>query len=412
MKKLKVALIGYGNRGCIYGSFILSKKEQFEVVAVVEFLKEKRKKAQKDFSLTDNQVFENADDFFNAKLKVDLLIIASMDQYHYKQAMQALHLDMHILLEKPIALTLQECEDIEALASKKNKAVVICHVLRYSSFYVTIKNAIENKEIGEVVHIAQTENVGYWHQAHSYVRGNWRNKDITGPMILAKCSHDLDILYWLINQPCINVSSYGSLKHFNHENQPREAANRCFECALKESCPFNCFKFYLGFGREWARQLVGDDLSDENITNYLKVSPYGRCVYSCDNNVVDHQVVNMLFQNQVTASLTMNAFSRYCDRTIHIYGTQGEIIGDFENRLITIQPFLKEKKVIDLNQISDDFSGHGGGDRLMFFEFVDYLLTQKWTKGLSFIQDSIMSHKMAFAAEESRLQNGKPIKIK
>ena len=153
MKKLKVALIGYGNRGCIYGSFILSKKEQFEVVAVVEFLKEKRKKAQKDFSLTDNQVFENADDFFNAKLKVDLLIIASMDQYHYKQAMQALHLDMHILLEKPIALTLQECEDIEALASKKNKAVVICHVLRYSSFYVTIKNAIENKEIGEVVHI-------------------------------------------------------------------------------------------------------------------------------------------------------------------------------------------------------------------------------------------------------------------
>lgn len=116
-----------------------------------------------------------------------------MDQYHYKQAMQALHLDMHILLEKPIALTLQECEDIEALASKKNKAVVICHVLRYSSFYVTIKNAIENKEIGEVVHIAQTENVGYWHQAHSYVRGNWRNKDITGPMILAKCSHDLDI---------------------------------------------------------------------------------------------------------------------------------------------------------------------------------------------------------------------------
>ena len=241
MKKIKIALIGYGNRGCIYGSFILEKKEWFEVVGVVEFLKEKRKKAQLDFSLKDDQVYESADDFFAKKPEVDLLVIASMDQYHYQQAILALQLDMHVLLEKPIALTLKECQDIAALAKLKNKTVVVCHVLRYSSFYVTIKQILEKKEIGQVIHIAQTENVGYWHQAHSYVRGNWRNSHITGPMILAKCSHDLDILYWLMDNPCISVSSFGSLKHFKIENKPSNAAQRCYECALQKSCPFICF---------------------------------------------------------------------------------------------------------------------------------------------------------------------------
>jgi len=259
MKKLKVAIIGYGNRGCIYSSFILSKMEMFEVVGVVEFIESKREKAKNDFSLTDEQLFKNADDFFNAKIQTDLLIIASMDKYHYPQAMAALNANMHVLLEKPISLSLKECQDIANLAKAKNRYVVICHVLRYTSFYVNIKKIIDNHEIGEVIHINQNENVAFWHQAHSFVRGNWRNDTVAGPMILSKCSHDLDILYWLMNKECESVSSC-SLKHFTKENQPKNASSRCFECKVKEDCPYNCYAFYLDNGREWARQLVGDDL--------------------------------------------------------------------------------------------------------------------------------------------------------
>lgn len=411
MKKLKVAIIGYGNRGCIYSSFILSKMEMFEVVGVVEFIESKREKAKNDFSLTDEQLFKNADDFFNAKIQTDLLIIASMDKYHYPQAMAALNANMHVLLEKPISLSLKECQDIANLAKAKNRYVVICHVLRYTSFYVNIKKIIDNHEIGEVIHINQNENVAFWHQAHSFVRGNWRNDTVAGPMILSKCSHDLDILYWLMNKECESVSSYGSLKHFTKENQPKNASSRCFECKVKEDCPYNCYAFYLDNGREWARQLVGDDLSDENIIRYLKESAYGRCVYECDNNVVDHQIVNILFKNQATASLSMTAFSNECYRTIHVYGTHGDIIGDFEKRFITVNHFKKDSYTIDLNKINDDFSGHGGGDKVMFFEFIDLILNHKMSQGLSLIEDSVVSHKMAFAAEESRLNKGEPIKI-
>lgn len=411
MKKIKVAIIGYGNRGMIYGSFIQERMDQFQVVAVVEFIKDKLAKAKNDFNLNDNQLYQDADAFFKDKLKVDLLIVSSMDKYHYLQTVTALNQNMNVLLEKPIALTLNECNTIADLAKQKKKYVVVCHVLRYSSFYCKIKELIENGRVGEVVHINQAENVGYWHQAHSYVRGNWRKKEETGPMILAKCSHDLDILYWLINKPCVRLSSFGSLKHFKKENQPKGAASRCFDCIKKEDCPFNCYNFYLKDGREWARQLVGDDLSDENIKVFLKTSDYGKCVYECDNDVVDHQVVNMEFEGNVTASLSMEAFSRYCYREIHVYGTKGDITGDFEKRIITLNDYINGQEVIDLNEITDDFSGHGGGDKVMFFEFVDLLVNKRKAKNLTLIEDSIMSHVMAFASEKSRLNKGEVVEI-
>lgn len=411
MKKIKIAIIGYGNRGCIYSSFIQSKRDMFEVVAVVEFIKAKQLKAQNDLNLQDNQLFTEADDFFNTRPDVDLLIVASMDKYHFKHASQAINLGMNVLLEKPISLSIEECRSLKKLSKEKQRFIVVCHVLRYTSFYNIIKEIIDSKEIGNVYDIHQCENVAYWHQAHSYTRGNWRNSNETGPMILAKCSHDFDIIYWLLSKKCISVSSFGSLKFFKKENQPKEASNRCFECKINETCPYNCFKFYLGRGREWARQLVGDDLSDVNITNYLKQSPYGRCVFACDNNVVDHQIVNMLFEDNVTATLTMNAYTNDCYREIHVYGTHGEIIGDFEKRIIKINNFINGSRVIDLNAITDDFSGHGGGDQIMFFEVCDLLLNGTKTDRLSLIQDSILSHKMAFSAEKSRLNNGEPTMI-
>lgn len=408
---VKVAIIGYGNRGRLYAKFMLTKPELFKVEAVIDGLDNKLKLAKKDFSLTDDSLFNSADDFFASDIVVDLLIVASMDKYHYVQTIQGLNKGFNILLEKPISTKLEQCLEIEKLAKEKNLKVVVAHVLRYTMFYKKIKEIIESRQIGEIIHFKQSENVGYWHFAHSYVRGNWADKEKTGPMILTKCSHDLDIIAWLMNKKVNKVSSFGSLSHVNLQNKPQEAAEYCKNCTLNNICPFNAYRFYLNHGREWLRAIIGDDLSDEHIIKFLDNNQYSRCVYQCNNNVVDHQTVNILFEDNSTANLTMNAFSRYCYRDLHIFGTLGEIIADFEKRIIKVNVFAGKDYEIDVNILTDDFTGHGGGDNAMLLDFVNYILGNDYYNGLTTIDESVLSHVLAFAAEQSRLNNGIAIDI-
>lgn len=408
---VKVAIIGYGNRGRLYARFMKTHPEIFQVVGIVDTLKEKLEIAEHDFHLNKDALFTSADTFFASDKKVDLLIIASMDKYHYHQAIQALNKGMHILLEKPISTSIHECLEIEKLAAEKNCKVVVAHVLRYTMFYKKIKELLDQKVIGDVQHLTQNENVAYWHFAHSFVRGNWANEQKTGPMILTKCCHDLDMIAWLMNQKVSNVSSFGSLKHIKAENKPENAGMYCNECPVAKNCPFDAYRFYFNNGREWLRAIIGDDLSDEHISQFLQHNQYARCVYRCENNVVDHQSVNILFANQATATLTMNAYSCQCYRQIHIFGTMGEIIGDFEKRIIEVKPFLGKEYIIDINQLTDDFSGHGGGDNAMLLDFVAYIEGKDYYQGLTTIQDSVLSHILAFAAEKSRCNQGKSIDI-
>lgn len=408
---LNVAIIGYGNRGRLYGRFIKSKEDLFEVVAVVDELQSKLDIAKSDFNLSDNQLFKNDKDFFAKNINVDLLIIASMDRYHYQQAIDGINKGYNILLEKPISTSIKECLEIKRLANEKHVKIVVAHVLRYTMFYKKIKKIIESGEIGEIVNLNQTENVSYWHQAHSYVRGNWANSDVTGPMILTKCSHDLDIISWLIDKPVSKISSFGSLSHFKKENAPLNSSQYCKDCAVRKDCPFDAYRFYLNNGREWLRAIIGDDLSDNHINDFLDHNQYSRCVYKCNNNVVDHQIVNVLFKNGTTASLTMNAFSRYCYRDIHVFGTLGEIIANFEDRIIKVNIFNDKSYEIDINNLTDDFTGHGGGDNAMMLDFYNYITGKKFYNGLTTIDQSVLSHVLAFSAEDSRLDNGKVIDI-
>ncbi len=327
-----------------------------------------------------------------------------MDKDHYKQAVKALELGYDILLEKPMSPNEQECREIIEAAEKYGRKIAVCHVLRYAPFYSVLKEIIDSGEIGEVVTVSQTESVGYWHQAHSFVRGNWRNSDETSPMILQKCCHDFDILRWLVNSPCKTVSSFGSLTHYKKENMPQEAASRCIDCTIKD-CIYNAVDFYKTHP-EWFEFISNGETDVEKGMTYL---PAGRCVYQCDNNVVDHQVVNMQFENGATAQLTMTAFSEYMKREIHVHGTKGEIIGDMGREILDIYVFKNGYRRVDIKEMGVELTGHGGGDILLVKEFVDYI--KGGNKIRTSAKVSLESHLMAFAAEKSRLSNGKPENI-
>ena len=377
MKKIKIGLIGIGNRGGMYYDFARSNSDRCEVVAIVDFkLEQQLKRIGNPNDIA--YLFDNTDDFFSANIDLDLLVISSMDKYHYLDAKRGLLHGYHLLLEKPIACKYEEVLEIDELAKEKNLKVMVCHVLRYSMFYKEIKRIIEEGILGEIVNINATENVGYWHQCHSYVRGNWHNTAETAPQILTKCSHDFDIITWLMNKEPVCVSSFGDLYFFKPDNKPKESTNKCYNCPLGYNCDFNAFKFYM-HNRDWIKPFMGNDVSDENLTNYLRDSNFGHCVFDMDNDTVDHQVVNIQFSDKTTASLTMNAFSRYCYRDIKVFGTKGDLVGNFEEKLIHVNlyNYKDESFDIDISKLTDDFSGHGGGDAIMFKEVLDYILYGK-----------------------------------
>ena len=312
-----------------------------------------------------------------------------------------------ILLEKPIAQTLEQCRKLVEYARSKKKIVCLTHVLRYSPYFLKLKEMIDTGRIGDLVSIQHFEPVDHIHMSHSYVRGSWHDSVKSTPLVLAKSSHDLDILYWLIGKPCRRVVAFGGLDHFKAEHAPKGSTLRCTDgCAVESTCPFSALKIYYR-NRTW---LYVFDLPEEEpargeaILNSLKTTDYGRCVYHCDNDQPDHFVMSMEFEGNVTVNFSIEAFTSYSGRRTRIMGTRGDIVGDMEH--FTLTDFATgEKMVYDANaEDAENYkgAGHGGGDAGMIRDWIEAVRRQDASVMSTPLDDSLESHIMAFAAEQSR----------
>jgi len=409
-----VALVGLGARGLnTYAPYAKLHPDKMKVVAVADVIKERVQMAAEEYSVPQDMCFDSAESFFKREKLADAVFISTQDRQHVGHALMALERGYDILLEKPISNDIEECYALKRKVDESQKLVLVCHVLRYTTFYKTIKDAIDSKIIGDVVSVQAIENVGYWHMAHSFVRGNWRNSESTSPMILQKCCHDFDIYGWLIGKKCIGVSSFGSLSHFRAENAPEGASDRCVSCKHVDSCIYSAKKIYLdsplnGFksgNTDWPVNVVMANPTESGLMQALKTSDYGRCVYACDNNVVDHQVCNVLFEDGVTLNFTMCGFTEEMSRHCKIMGTKGEIVADQNSNIVTVKPFGGEPKVYDINVLASDLSGHGGGDNAMLTEFFGCLCDES-VDASSTIANSVQSHEIAVACEQSRILGG------
>lgn len=420
-KTVTVAVAGAGARGRnSYGNIILKMQDKIKVVAVADLIREKVDLMAKEHNISPDMCFDSAEEMLKKEKLADYMFICTQDRDHYGHAMKALEKGYHLLLEKPISPSLSECKEIAELANKKGLNVIVCHVLRYTPFYKQLKALIDKNVIGKIMTVNAEECVGYWHQAHSFVRGNWRNSDETSPMILAKCCHDMDILLWLLGKKCLKVSSFGSLNHFSSENAPEGAADRCLDCpeTVRQNCPYDCAKLYLDGNRGarngykgWPTNTLSTNPTEETVIAALKEGPYGRCVYKCDNNVVDNQIVNMLLEDNVTLNFTMSAFTSDIRRTLRIRGTMGEILGDMEAHTLKVTLFGKPTEIIDTSKISATAlggtgAGHGGGDSGILDSLISLFNGEDVSNSISSIDKSIESHFVALAAEESRKNMG------
>ncbi|MBO5737682.1 MAG: Gfo/Idh/MocA family oxidoreductase [Clostridia bacterium] len=425
-KVFTVSIIGCGSRGhYTYGKCMtVNYKGKFDIVSVCDNNPEMLRWAQEDWNIPDEACFLDENEFFKEK-RSDALVIATQDRDHVRMCIKALELGYDILLEKPISPDEDELHALLDAYNKYGRKVIVCHVLRYAPAYVKLKELLDSGEIGKLVCIDWIEQVAYWHQAHSFVRGNWRREDETSPMIMAKCCHDMDLLQYYADAKCDTVYSVGDLAFFKKENQPEGAADRCAECKYKHDCVYSAERLYVEKRKkdfDWVKDKPDVDnnarqqgwpfnvvdssrpITEESIRNAYSNNGYGRCVFACDNDVVDHQTVLMQFENGVKANLTMTGFTALPGRKVTFHGTLGEVEMDEENDYIRISKyghgtrFLSVKEILKV-ALNDTF-GHGGGDLMMVGDLYD-ALCGKGTAGTS-LDKSIESHLMALAAEKSR----------
>ncbi|OQO94741.1 oxidoreductase [Saccharomonospora piscinae] len=400
-----IAIIGAGVRGRTYADRAAATGRA-TVTAVADPRPHARDTLAAEHAVPAAAVFDDWRALLDTPRVADVAVIATQDADHADPAVALARRGYHLLLEKPMATTEADCERIVTAAEDAGVLLAVCHVLRYTPYSRALTSLVAGGRLGDIVSVEHLEPVGWWHQAHSYVRGNWRREDTSTSMLMAKSCHDLDWLTHLIGRPAVRVSSFGGLYEFRPERRPEGAADRCLDCAVEADCPYSAPRIYRPLldepDRLWPLSVVTDDRTEQGLLTALRDGPYGRCVYACDNDVVDHQVVNLEYTGGVTASFTMTAFTPLEQRKTRVFGTRASVEGD--GRTLTVHDFLHGTEVIDTGlhggATADD--GHGGGDQALVDAFLDAVATGHSEHILSSGRESLATHQLVWAAEHAR----------
>jgi len=401
--KLNILVLGAGDRGTLFGN--LAPKFDARIVAVADPDDKMRELMAEQHNIPPEMMFSSGERALTSKLPFDAVYIASPDKTHYKLAKLALDNGYNILLEKPMAVTPRQCASLVRAQEKSGKCLVIFHVLRHAPFFQTIKKIAESGELGDIVTIDLIEDIGYWHFAHSYVRGNWARECDSAPIILSKSCHDLDIISWLADSKAKTIFSNGFLRIFKPENAPKTSSDRCVDCPIND-CLYDARRFYLDHKPpvHWPYRVISpEDASEEARLSAITNGPYGRCVFKCNNDVCDNQDVIIEFENGIKANFSLRAGGEKTTRKIFIQFERGELNGNLSRGKITMIRYTGRRDEALVEEIdTQELGGHGGGDPLLIKSFFDDIRSQNYKSSLTSAQKSLQSHLLAFAAEKSR----------
>lgn len=328
--QLRIAVIGAGVRGTALSRKISSSEFSASIVAVAEPDDEKRKSFAREFNLKTSATFKSWESLTTTLNDCDAAIIATLDNQHTGPVLECINRGWHVLVEKPLADNIKDCILIDKARIEKKKVVAVCHTLRFMEGFLKVRQLLESGTIGQLVHIDHMEGIGHFRFVHNYVRGRWAREKNNTFLLLHKCSHDIDYLNWLIKEPCLKVSSFGSLNYFTEKNAPSGSTYRCIDnCQVIDTCPYSAIQIYVeGLLEKWPANDISKIHSRAAHLEAIKSGPYGICAWHANNDVVDHQVVMMEFKGGATATCTMSGFSATNGRRTRLQGTLGEILFD------------------------------------------------------------------------------------
>jgi hypothetical protein len=414
-KPIRVVILGAGARGNrVFAELINRRETGFETVGVVEPNEARREEFRRRYETPEANAFASIEEFLKAPRFGDIVFICTPDVTHYAHARAVSEKGYDILLEKPIATTMPDCLALIDVQHTHRNQIFVAHVLRYSPFFRRVKEIIESGELGAIRNIELRENIGHWHFAHSYVRGNWNREATSGPILLTKSSHDLDLLHWLVGKRVESVVSYGGLTYFREENAPPDSADRCVICPLQDRCLYSATRFYLNETDTWPYNVIAAQPDGPlERREALENGPYGRCVWKCDNDVCDDQTVLLRFAGGINGTLGLHAHTAENTRTLRILFDRAELTGNLLQGRLTISHFTGRPDVyrveeVELEGASDS---HGGGDVRLLKILYEHLVEGQHRNLVTSLESSIPSHALAFLAEESRSEGAvkKPV---
>jgi predicted dehydrogenase len=406
-RPLRFAIAGAGARGAAYARHLQQAGGRAVVTTVAEPRPGVRAEIAAQHGIAGDQQFGRWEDLVAAPRTCDAVVISVQDSDHLAAARAFARAGYDILLEKPMAPTEAECWQIVEECERAGVFLGVCHVLRYTPYTQLIREQMRAGAIGDVVNVQHLEPVGFWHFAHSYVRGSWRDSTTAAPVLLTKASHDIDWLSYIIGRPALRVVSFGSLHHFRPDQAPEGAAERCVDCQVERSCPYSAVRIYRRGLDPSAREsyftaVMAPELTPSAVEEALRHGPYGRCVYAGGNDVADHQIVGIDYTDGVTAGFSLSAFTPVQNRRTRIFGTRGQITTD-GNR-VWVFDFLTQETAEHTLTVAGASAGegHAGGDAAMITAFVDALADGDVAAFSSDGRTSLMTHSIVFAAERSR----------
>lgn len=428
-KPVTAIIVGAGHRAFVYSKLAKTDPDKLKIVGVADPNPVRRQKAMEEFGFGEDMCFESADELAEKGKLADAIINGTMDEQHLVTSIPLLNAGYDMLLEKPFAVNEKEMRELVACAKKNNSKVMICHVLRYTPFYYGIKEIVNSGEIGDIINIQTTEHVSYHHLSTSYVRGKWANsKKCHTSMLLAKCCHDFDIMMWMMSETKPKkISSFGGKFQFKPENAPAGAGTICMkDCPLVDTCVYSTKRLYIDHPDRWAFYVwdalegIKNPTIEDKINLMKSDSPYARCIYKCDNDVVDHQSVMVEFESGATGTHNMVGGSSEPRRDIHIIGTKGEIFGNFEDSKFTVLKInpspdahneecdVEEHDLRVTGDMVGAYGGHGGGDERLAADFVKFIRGEEHSLACTSIFDSVAGHLSVYLADQSRENGGEP----
>ena len=396
--RVKIAAVGLGNRTCKYLRYVAEHQDVAELVAVVDTDASRFARVQGSFDLSADRCFDSLDALAASGIEADACIIGTPDIYHYEMAIKAMRSGWHVLLEKPMAQTQEQCEEIVRVSEETGKMVSVCYVLRYHPYFIKLKELTTDPKVGRLLSVKQVEKVGKDRMTHTFVRGPWNKTEMNTSVFFTKCCHDVDFVLWLTGDDVKSVESVHGARMFTEAGAPAGAAERCLDCPIENGCPYSAVDLYQR-RRDWIKGFapLSGESQDEMISRILKESRYGRCVYRCpEHDVIDNQTVAVELASGVKAEIIMECNTDDTARLTEIECENALISGD-EN---TIQ--------VKFNDGSPDecydfrwtrlLELHAGADLLIVQEFIEAIREghlQTRTPG----SESFVSHKICFLAE-------------
>ncbi|MFL7810340.1 MAG: Gfo/Idh/MocA family protein [Anaerolineae bacterium] len=418
-KPVRAVIVGAGHRAMVYASYARSHPDELEIVGVADPRELRRRHVAEMFGLSPEQCFESAEELASRPQFADAAINGTMDHQHVPTSLPLLAAGYDLLLEKPFATDEAEMWRLVHAARRHDRKVVICHVLRFTPFYSAIRRQVLEGTIGEIINVQTIEHVSYHHMAVGFIRGKWNKKSYShSSMLMAKCCHDLDLISWMKSGITPrSVASFGSNYQFQPDKAPPGAGTRCLvDCPIEAECLYSARKHHIDHPHRWSFYVweslehVAEPTIEDKIRSLETDNPYGRCVWKCDMDVVDHQSVVVEFADGSTATHNMVGGSSRPSRAIHLLGTDGEIQGVFEDQRYVIRHIDTRpgheysEEMVDLTVGGDmhgAFGGHGGGDMRLVADWLQVMRGQAPSISTTDLEDSIAGHLIGFCADRA-----------